>query len=102
MNEFDLKNDGVVLTVILAGDFTAGLIPALKPATQKALDEGATDIVFDLAKTLTLDSTGIGFMIAVYNSLAKKGGTMRVINVSGDIMRLMQSMRLDQRLGVIP
>jgi hypothetical protein len=38
-------------------------------------------------------------MIAVYNTLARKKGATRVTNVSADIMRLLQSMRLDQRLG---
>ena len=100
MSQFDLKRDGKMLTVVSGGDFTAVLIPDLKPAVQKAIEEGITEVVFDLGKTTILDSTGIGFTIAVYNSLTKKGGTMRVVNVSDDILRLLQSMRLDQRLGV--
>ncbi len=100
MDQFDIKRDGTVLTIVSLGNFTAALIPDLKSATQRAIEEGVTKIVFDLGKTAILDSTGIGFMIAACNSLAKKGGTIHVINVSSDIVRLLQSMRLDQRLGV--
>jgi anti-anti-sigma regulatory factor len=47
-----------------------------------------------------LDSSGMGLLIAAANSLAPGGGRIRVTNVSPDIFRLLQSMRLTTRLNV--
>jgi len=85
-------------TVLLQGDLTAPLIPDLQAALKKELEQGAEEAVFDLGKTRMLDSSGIGLLIAACNSLVRKNGRMRVLNVSEDILRLLQSMRLVSRL----
>ena len=85
--------------VVLEGDLTAPLIPDLQAALKKNLEEGVHEAVFDLGKTAMLDSSGIGLLIAACNSLAKNQGKVRVLNVSPDILRLLQSMRLVTRLN---
>jgi anti-anti-sigma factor len=85
--------------VMLQGDLTAPLIPDLQAALKKNLEQGVDEAVFDLEKTGMLDSSGIGLLIAACNSLATKKGKMRVLNVSSDILRLLQSMRLVTRLN---
>jgi len=85
--------------VALQGDLTAPLIPDLQAALKKNLEQGVEEAVFDLGNTVMLDSSGIGLLIATCNSLAQKKGKMRVLNVSPDILRLLQSMRLVTRLN---
>jgi len=87
-------------SVRLMGDLTAVLVPELQAALKKMLDSGARELVFDLANTTMLDSSGMGLLIAAANSLARNGGKIRVTNVSPDIFRLLQSMRLTARLNV--
>ena len=58
-----------------------------------------TEIVFDLAATVMLDSSGIGLLIATSNTIARQQGRVRVLNLSADILRLLQSMRLASRLN---
>ena len=57
-------------------------------------------MVFDLASTAMLDSSGMGLLIATANSMTPIGGKVRVINVCSDIFHLLQSMRLTARLNV--
>jgi anti-anti-sigma factor len=85
--------------VTLAGDLTAATIPDLQPALRKALNQGASEMVFDLPNAVMLDSSGIGILIATANSVARRGGKIRVTNVSDDILRLLQMMRLVDRLN---
>src|SRR5664279_2850974 len=86
--------------IMLTGDLTAGLVPDLQAALKSLLAKGGTDFLFDLKSTVMLDSSGMGLLIATSNSLARAGGRMRVINVSPDILRLLQCMRLAGRLNV--
>jgi serine/threonine-protein kinase RsbW len=87
-------------SVRLTGDLTAVLVPELQAGLKKLLESGASDLVFDLSSTAMLDSSGMGLLIAAANSVAGSGGKVRVTNVSPDIFRLLQSMRLVARLNV--
>jgi anti-anti-sigma factor len=86
--------------VKLTGDLTAVLVPDLQAALKKELGKGARELVFDLARTTMLDSSGIGLLIAAANSMASHEGEVRVTNACPDVFRLLQSMRLTSRLNV--
>jgi anti-sigma B factor antagonist len=100
MSGFEIKRDGKRLVVTPEGELVASTVADLKGELQRALDEGAGEMEFDLATTTTLDSSGIGLLIAAYNSLSARQGSVKVTGVSDDIFRLLQSMRLDKRLNV--
>ncbi len=85
--------------VTLTGDLTAATIPDLRPALRSVLDQGASELVFDLPHAVMLDSSGIGLLIAAANTTARRGGKIRVTNLSDDILRLLQMMRLVDRLN---
>lgn len=86
--------------VRLEGDLTAIVVPDLQTDLKGMLNKGASELVFDLSSTKLLDSSGMGLLIAAANSVAPKGGKVRVTNVDPDIFRLLQSMRLTTRLNV--
>lgn len=100
MKALEIKVDESKVSVPIEGDLTASVVPELKAALGEALGSGALQVEFDLGKTTIIDSTGIGLLIATYNSLAKRGGSVQVVKASEDIFRLLQSMRLEKRLGV--
>jgi anti-anti-sigma factor len=87
-------------SVELKGDLTAVLVPDLQAGLKEMLNMGAREVVFDLASTKMLDSSGMGLLIAAANSLAPNGGKVWVTNVCPDIFRLLKSMRLTARLNV--
>lgn len=99
MANHTIETSGKQCRVTLTGDLTASGIPEIQAALRKELVPGVTEVVFDLGKATTLDSSGIGLLIATSNSLARQQGRTRVINVSPDILRLLQSMRLATRLN---
>ena len=100
MSNFVIDHNDLQGSVQLAGDLTAVLVPELQAGLKKVLQAGARDLVFDLSSTRMLDSSGMGLLIAAANSLTLIGGKVQVTNVSPDIFRLLQSMRLTKRLNV--
>ena len=85
---------------MLGGDLTASNVPELRTGLKTELDQGADEVIFDFGKTVMLDSSGIGLLVATHNSLAPKQGKLQVVSVSDDILRLLHSMRLVNRLNV--
>jgi anti-anti-sigma factor len=98
MMGFEMTRDGAQARVTLRANLTATEVPELQPALKEEIAAGVCDFVFDLSQTVSLDSTGIGLLIAANNSLAPMQGAIRLVNVSPDIMKLLQSMRLVDRL----
>lgn len=100
MTEYTIERNAKVCRVVLGGDLTASVVPELRTGLKTELERGAEEVTFDLEKTAMLDSSGIGLLVATHNSLTTRQGTLRVVSVSGEILRLLQSMRLVNRLNV--
>jgi anti-anti-sigma factor len=97
-NVAGIVRDGAGLRLAVGVKLTAAEASDLQAALKKEIAGGAKDLVFDLKETVTLDSTGIGLLVAAGNSLAAAQGSMRLVNVSDDILKLLRSMRLTDRL----
>lgn len=100
MSAYVLERNGTHVQVTLGDKLTAVEVPAIQTALKNEIDTGANEFTFNLTATLALDSCGIGLLIAAKNSLARVNGALRVSNVSPDIFKLLQSMRLVDRMMV--
>ena len=100
MSTYDIESSSGKALICLGEELTASIVRNLKEDLATVVSNQAAEVVFDFEKTVTLDSSGIGLLVATHNSLQKTDGTMKIVGVSADIMRLMQSMRLDRRLNV--
>jgi anti-sigma B factor antagonist len=99
MSDYTLEKQAGCLQLTLTGDLTATNVPDLQTALRQALEGDVTEVVADLRNTAMLDSSGIGLLIRISNTLARRNGRIRVLNASADILRLFQSMRLAGRLN---
>ncbi|MFP4602929.1 MAG: STAS domain-containing protein [Halochromatium sp.] len=80
-------------------DLTATTVPALQDALKTALNKDAHDIVFDFQQLRSIDSSGIGLLLAAKNSMVTRQGSLRLINVPADIFSLFETMRLVDSLN---
>ncbi|MDY6855633.1 MAG: STAS domain-containing protein [Thermodesulfobacteriota bacterium] len=64
------------------------------------IEEGEKGLSVDMRDVFMIDSVGIGILVAAHNSLSKYGRKLTVINLSEDIYRLFQTMRLDQHIEI--
>jgi serine/threonine-protein kinase RsbW len=82
------------------GDIVASTVEGLRTALKETLGQGVSEVTLDLGKVSVIDSIGLGLVISVHNSLAKKGGKLTVTNVSKEVLELFKSMRLDRHFSV--
>jgi anti-sigma B factor antagonist len=101
MPEYTIQRDQNRCRVVLEGDLTAATVSGLQPALRAEVNQGIKELTFDLERTVMLDSTGIGLLIATHNTLARSQGKVSVNNASPQILQLLQTMRLVTRLNVI-
>lgn len=88
------------VTVTCGTYLTAEEVQDMQGHLLDALTDQITTVVFDLQETTSLDSSGIGLLIACHNSMQPEGGSVRVTNVSENIHNLLQLMRVTKRINV--
>ncbi len=96
----DIKRDADSAVVVPASDIVAGEVQAFRGELLGLINEGVLKISVDLTGVEMIDSSGIGVFISAQNSLRKAGGSLKVLNVSPDILKMFRIMRLDKHFEV--
>ena len=92
-------SDGTV-TLRVNGNIVASMANSLKKEMLPLLKEDYTGYTIDFENVDSIDSSGVGVLIAAQNDLEKKGAQLTVINVSDPILKMFKIMRLDRHFNV--
>ncbi len=85
-----------VVVVVLAGRVMLGDESAkIESLFQQLLQEGRSQVVFDLAGVTHIDSTGIGRFISCLNKTRVAGGSLLMASASGQVRDAFRVTRLD-------
>lgn len=94
-----MTEDGAI-TLTLGPRVTAQDVPALRETLRARIAEGARSIHLDCSQLESLDSMGIGLLVATHNSLSKLGGALSLSGVRRDVHHLLTLMRLDKHFSI--
>ncbi len=98
----DVAKDNGVVTITLEDDFTNALLNDFRELVQFEKDAGNSSFQIDFTGTKVIDSMAIGCLVATYNSLRHKDGTLQLINVPETIRGILKVMHLDRIMTVNP
>lgn len=98
--ERDMNQTGEAKTVAMPEKVSAQEMPALREEFKKLVREGVRELTLDFGQVRSIDSVGIGLLVAAHNTLAKVQGVLKVVNVGPEIHQLLTLMRLDKHFSV--
>ncbi len=98
MPEVQQSNESVLAT--LDRDVTSTNAQDFRHTIFAIIQTGGKHVVVDLQHVSMVDSTGIGVLISAQNALRAQGGSLKVIQVSSDILRLFKVLRLDAHIAI--
>lgn len=95
--------DGTPFVVQLGGELDLASVAAIEPALDALLADAAAhprdgQVVVDVADLDFLDSSGVGVLIRIANSL----GPIRLVNAAPVVRRVVEVLSLGPRLGLEP
>jgi anti-sigma B factor antagonist len=91
----EIRDHGDVRVINLSGKITIGSGDVkIRELIDSALAEGRKNIVFDLAGVTSIDSSGIGELVACYTTVAKQDGQLKLLRMSPKINDIMQVTQL--------
>jgi anti-sigma B factor antagonist len=67
---------------------------ALRNAVQEAVAAGARNILIDLSGVTTIDSSGIGELVATYTTVTNRGGKLKLLHLPPKVQDIMQVTQL--------
>ncbi|MDF2571665.1 MAG: anti-anti-sigma factor [Sporomusa sp.] len=95
-----LTVSGNQVTVSLDGKIYAHDAGIVRDELLEIIDQGATDIRFDLSKLNYIDSSGLGVLVTVHKRTAEKNGRLVLAGVQGMAAEILKRTRLDKVLHI--
>jgi len=96
-----IRNDNLT-TIVLEGDLTSTNLNDFRGMTQFEIDRGGRLFCIDFTGTEVIDSMSIGCLVATYNSIRYKEGSLKLSNVPEHLKEILQIMRLEHLINDHP
>ncbi len=87
-------------TIVVEDNIVTSTFETISQEISGVIDSGVCDVILDLSEVSIIDSTGIGLIIRVQNTLKNINGSLSLTGVNKDIMRMFNIMRLDQHISM--
>ena len=84
-----ISKRGRTAVVVVAGELDIASAPVLQDAIERARQEGAGDVVVDLADLAFMDVGGLRVLIRADRRAEQAGGRLTLANVRGEPRRLL-------------
>jgi len=95
------ERDGITI-LDLKGKITIGVGDvAVRDAVDAALESGARSILLNMKDVSTMDSSGIGEIVAAYTTTTNKGGKMRLYGIPPRVSDILQITQLVTVLDIL-
>ena len=94
MNVTTRHREGITI-LDFKGKITIGVGDiALRDAVIEALDAGSRNLLINLKDVSTIDSSGVGELVASYTTVTNRGGNLRLLNIPPKVMDILQITQL--------
>ena len=74
---------------------------ALRDAVQEAIEKGATNVLINMEGVSTIDSSGIGELVAAYTTVTNRGGKLRLYGLPPKVSDILQITQLITVLDIL-
>jgi anti-sigma B factor antagonist len=93
-----------VVVFDLEGELRGGPVDdaAFKGGVQQAVEEGARHVLLNLSGLKWINSTGLGFIVAVYHTMREVDGDLKMCEANERIAHIFTTTRFDKVIGIYP
>lgn len=96
-----IEANDTILTLVINGNLDAdGSRSAQSHIDEIIADKSDREIEIDFSQVQFLDSSGVGAIVYLYKRLIERQRCMRIENVSGQPLEIMNLLRIDQAIPV--
>jgi anti-sigma B factor antagonist len=92
----ETSNTASTATVRVPNDIDTSTVGELKPQLLISLREHGPTLILDMASVQFIDSMGLGMLVSILKEARNAGGTVHLVNLTREVMRLLQITGLER------
>ncbi len=93
---------GATAVLAVGGDIDVYTAPELRTALAALIAAGSERVVVDLSGTGFLDSSALGVLVGANKDLAARGGSLRVVCATPNLLKIFEITKLTEVIAVHP
>src|SRR5262245_1402769 len=94
------RQDGVIIVKFTEAQLQMYIIPQLKAAVTKLIEEKPARVIFDMIDVQHLDSSAMGAIFHFQRKIREYGGKFALVHISGKIMQIFKITKSDGHLDM--
>jgi anti-sigma B factor antagonist len=95
------QNDGTTLRVSAVSELSAANANSFRDETRQALGNEQRNIEIDLSQTASVDSCGLGALVALHKTASSRGGILRLLNPTPPVQQILELTRMHRIFEVV-
>jgi anti-sigma B factor antagonist len=99
--EITVRKSGHFHVVDIAGEMDFYSANQLRNVVQKMIEKSIPHFVIDLEDVACIDSSAVGTLVSVHSELEKKGRSLHITGVRGNVKRALELTRLFASLPIV-
>ena len=101
MIHMEKSQSGDRVTVNLQGKITFENTGEIREKMKEILrEENLKHLLLDMKEVSFIDSSGLGLLVSIKNTMIRKDGTFAILNLSDTVKKIMKQTGLDRYFGI--
>ncbi|BBB31730.1 anti-sigma B factor antagonist [Thermotomaculum hydrothermale] len=101
MIHMEKSQDGHKITITLQGKVTFENTGEIREKMKEILrEEGIKELILNMGEVSFIDSSGLGLLVSIKNTMIRKDGTFSMINLTDTVKKIMKQTGLDKYFGI--
>jgi anti-sigma B factor antagonist len=96
-----IHSDGDTLRASAIAELSAANANSFRDEARRAFGQSQRNIEVDLSQTTSVDSCGLGALVALHKTAAARGGVLRLINPTPPVQQILELTRMHRIFEVI-
>ncbi len=101
MIHMEKTQDGGKTTITIKGKITFENTGEIREKMKEILrDESLKHLILDMKEVSFIDSSGLGLLVSIKNTMIRKDGAFAIVNLSDTVKKIMKQTGLDRYFGI--
>ena len=96
-----IQSNGDTLRASAIMELSAANANAIRDEARHAFGESQRNIEIDLSQTTSVDSCGLGALVALHKTAAARGGVLRLLNPTPPVQQILELTRMHRIFEVV-
>ncbi|MEY2466947.1 MAG: anti-sigma factor antagonist [Verrucomicrobiota bacterium] len=96
-----LQDNGDTLRIYDVQELSATNANSVRDLARAALAESQRNIEIDLSQTASIDSCGLGTLVALHKTVCSRRGTLRLLNPTAPVQQILELTRMHRLFEIV-